>query len=241
MENIYLFDVDGTLTEPRQLMTEDFANLFRILVRSNIVYLVSGSDLLKLKEQVPQDILSDCAGIFSSSANQLDIDDELIYENELEVPEELSVFLRNFLEKSYYKTKTGRHIEHRPGMINFSVVGRNASQEEREEYHKWDTRNLERKKLAVSLMARFPGFDAKIGGEISIDVYPTEYDKRQSVSYIKENHPNGKIRFFGDRTGQYGNDYSVVISLKEGDRFHTVMNPLQTKDLITDYLRGKEL
>lgn len=239
MENIYLFDVDGTLTEPRQPMKEDFASLFRILVRSSIVYLVSGSDLSKLKEQVPQDILSSCAGVFSSSANQLDIDDELIYENELEVPEELSVFLRNFLEKSYYKTKTGRHIEHRPGMVNFSIVGRNASQEEREEYYKWDMRNLERKKLAVSLMANFPGFDAKIGGEISIDIYPREYDKRQSVNYIKEKHPNGKIRFFGDKTSKHGNDYSVVISLKENDKFHTVINYLQTRDLITDYLRGE--
>ena len=94
MDNIFLFDVDGTLTEPRQEMTQDFANLFRVLVGNNLVYLVSGSDLAKLKEQVPKDILDSCAGIFSSSANQLDISDELIYINELEVEEGLEEFFR---------------------------------------------------------------------------------------------------------------------------------------------------
>jgi len=238
MDNIYLFDVDGTLTEPRQPMTQDFANLFRVLVRSNLVYLVSGSDLGKLREQVPKDILDSCAGIFSSSANQFNIGDELIYENELEVENELQQFLEGFLEKSQYKTKTGNHIEHRPGMINFSVVGRNATQDERKEYYDWDRRKLERKKFAVSLMAHFPGMDAKIGGEISVDIYPRGYDKRQSVYYLREEHPGKKICFFGDKTDKHGNDYSVVISLDENDNLHSVLNYLQTREIISSYLRG---
>jgi len=238
MDKIYLFDVDGTLTEPRQPMTQDFANLFRILVASNIVYLVSGSDIEKLREQVPKDILDSCAGIFSSSANQFNIGTDLIYENELEVEEELQQFLEGFLEKSQYKTKTGNHIEHRPGMINFSVVGRNATQDEREEYYNWDRRKLERKKFAVILMAHFPSMDAKIGGEISVDIYPKGYDKRQSVYYLREEHPGKKICFFGDKTDKYGNDYSVVISLTGDDNLHSVVNYLQTKEIISSYLRG---
>ena len=238
MDNIYLFDVDGTLTEPRQPMTQNFANLFRVLVKGNLVYLVSGSDLGKLREQVPKDILDSCAGIFSSSANQFNIGDELVYENELEVENELQQFLEGFLENSQYKTKTGNHIEHRPGMINFSVVGRNATQDERKEYYSWDRRKLERKKFAVSLMAHFPALDAEIGGEISVDIYPRGYDKRQSVNYLREEHPGKKICFFGDKTDKHGNDYSVVISLTEDDNLHSVVNYLQTKEIISSYLRG---
>ena len=106
MGSVFLFDVDGTLTMPRERMTQDFANLFRVLVGGNLVYLVSGSDLDKLKEQVPKDILDSCAGIFSSSANQLDIGDELIYENELEVEQELQDFLDTFVQNSKSETKT---------------------------------------------------------------------------------------------------------------------------------------
>jgi phosphomannomutase len=239
MDNIFLFDVDGTLTLPRQRMTQDFANLFRVLVKNNLVYLVSGSDLGKLREQVPEDILDACAGIFSSSANQFNIGSELIYENELEIDEELIEFLNNSIERSQYKTKTGRHIEHRPGMINFSVVGRNASHDERQEYYKWDKSELERKKVAVTLMAHFPGLVATIGGEISIDIYPRDLDKRQSVNYLREQHPEKKICFFGDKTDKNGNDYSVVISLTENDNVHSVSNYLQTKEIISSYLRGE--
>jgi phosphomannomutase len=238
MDNIFLFDVDGTLTEPRQKMTQDFANLFRVLVGNNLVYLVSGSDLAKLKEQVPKDILDSCAGIFSSSANQFNIGDELLYENELEVEKELQDFLDTFVEVSKYETKTGKHTEHRPGMINFSVVGRNATQNQRKEYYNWDKKSLERKKFAVSLMVNFPDLDAVIGGEISVDVYPRGYDKRQSVNYLREEHPGKKICFFGDKTDKHGNDYSVVISLTEDDNLHSVLNYLQTKEIISSYLRG---
>tara|TARA_R110000751_G_scaffold256398_1_gene355877 strand:- start:1219 stop:1947 length:729 start_codon:yes stop_codon:yes gene_type:complete len=239
MDSIYLFDVDGTLTEPRQPMTKDFANLFRYFMKNKLVYLVSGSDLAKLEEQIPKDILDSCDGIFSSSANQFNISDELIYVNELEVEEGLSKFLETFLQKSSYEVKTGNHIEHRPGMINFSVVGRNASLSERKTYYKWDARKLERKKFAVMLMVMFPGMDAKIGGEISVDIYPSGYDKRQSVVYLKEEYPGKKICFFGDRTDPNGNDYSVVTSLTEGDNVHSVLSYLETKDIINRYLKGE--
>ena len=238
MSNVFLFDVDGTLTLPRQRMTNDFADIFRTLVRSRPVYLVSGSDLEKLKEQVPADILADCRGIFSSSGNQLDIGKELIYQNELEIDSDLAGFLNKCLSDTDYHTKTGNHIEHRPGMVNFSIVGRNASNEQRKEYYNWDKSKQERKKIAILLMAKFSNLDVKIGGEISIDIYPEGYDKRQSVDYLREHHPDDKICFFGDRTDKNGNDYSVVISLSEEDNLHAVKNYLQTKEIISSYLRG---
>ena len=239
MERIFLFDVDGTLTNPRELMHPDFEKPFRELVANNVVYLASGSDLGKIQEQVPADILERCAGVFSSSANQLNIGSQLVYKNELTIPEELSNFLNSSIEKSKYETKTGNHIEHRPGMINFSIVGRNANNEQRKEYYTWDARELERKKIAILLMATFPNLDVKIGGEISIDIYPEGHDKRQSVKFIKETHPDAVIRFFGDKTGEDGNDYSVVISLGDKDKVHSVRKYQETKKLILSYLKGE--
>jgi len=239
MENIYLFDVDGTLTEPRQPMTAAFAKLFRQFAGENLVYLVSGSDLKKIQEQIPADILVLCEGIFSSSANQFDIRDNLIYQNEFEPGKELLEFLEQQVIKSDYKSKTGNHIEHRPGMINFSVVGRNASKEQRANYTAWDKRKLERKRLAILLMVHFPMLDVKIGGEISVDIYPTGLDKRQSVNYLQEKHPDKRICFFGDKTNKNGNDYSVVISLTDNDKVHPVMTYRQTRDIILSYMRKK--
>jgi phosphomannomutase len=239
MENIYLFDVDGTLTDPRQPMTDDFASVFWELVSSNPVYLVSGSDLGKIQEQVPEYILARCKGIFSSSANQLDVGKNLIYKNEFQPAPEFIKFLEEQVANSTYKVKSGKHIEHRPGMINFSIVGRNATQEQREHYYKWDKRKQERKRLAVLTMVKFPQIDVKIGGEISMDIYPTGLDKRQSVNYLREREPDKRICFFGDKTTKNGNDYSVVISLADNDKVHSVTNYRQTRDIILSYLRGE--
>ena len=239
MERIFLFDVDGTLTKPRERMHPDFEPSFRELATDNAVYLASGSDLSKIRDQIPDDILKLCKGVFSSSGNQLNIGEELIYKNEFAASQELLEFLEHNLEKSNFELKTGNHIEHRPGMINFSIVGRNATPKERKQYYKWDAKSLERKKIAILLMATFPEIDVKIGGEISIDIYPKGFDKRQSVKYLRSKHTNARICFFGDRTDENGNDYSVVISLGEQDTLHSVKNCLETKDIILSYIRGE--
>ena len=52
MNKIYIFDVDGTLTPSRQKMTEEFKNFFLSWSEKNFFFLVSGSDLPKLQEQI---------------------------------------------------------------------------------------------------------------------------------------------------------------------------------------------
>jgi phosphomannomutase len=54
MKNIFIFDMDGTLTPSRRSMTENFEIFFSDWAERNLFYLVSGSNLEKIKEQVPQ-------------------------------------------------------------------------------------------------------------------------------------------------------------------------------------------
>ena len=49
MRRIYIFDVDGTLTPSRRKMTEDFLEFFNGWSKRNDFYLVSGTDLDKMK------------------------------------------------------------------------------------------------------------------------------------------------------------------------------------------------
>jgi len=130
---VFLFDVDGTLTPPRSPMTEEMVKIMTQLVQANDVYLASGSDLEKIKEQIPATILEECKGVFSCAANQFHIKDELQYENQFIPDEKLVEQLKKLIETSSYAIRAGNHIEYRPGMINFSIVGRNATASEREE------------------------------------------------------------------------------------------------------------
>jgi len=233
---IFLFDVDGTLTAPRQKMTPEFKKLFKKIVKSHPVYLVSGSDIGKIREQVPKNILKKCAGIFASSANEFWIKDKLQYENVYIPSQNVVAELEEFLHKSRFKGRTSNHIEHRPGMINFSVVGRAANQKQRDDYARWDARHQERKKMAITLIAKYPEIDVKIGGEISIDIYPLGLDKSQAVDHIREVHSYSSIVFFGDRTDKDGNDFSVVETLKGTDIVHAVENFQDTYSVLQDYL-----
>ncbi len=70
-DDCFLFDVDGTLTSPRSTIDEEYVSFFRDWVSSNDVFLVSGSDLPKIKEQIPIDILNQCQGIFACMGNEL--------------------------------------------------------------------------------------------------------------------------------------------------------------------------
>ena len=58
MKKIYIFDMDGTLTPSRRKMTSDFENFFSEWANKNTFFLVSGSDLEKIREQVPEYILN---------------------------------------------------------------------------------------------------------------------------------------------------------------------------------------
>ena len=70
MSKVYIFDVDGTLTPSRRPMTRSFDDFFFKWANRNTFYLVSGSDLDKIKEQVPWYILERAKGVFTCGGNK---------------------------------------------------------------------------------------------------------------------------------------------------------------------------
>ena len=102
----FLFDIDGTLTEPRQPMDSEFATWFENWVSERNVYLISGSDLPKIQEQIPSKILNKCKGVFSCMGNEFWIDNKNIYKNQLEIPEEVENFLESKIVNSDFTFST---------------------------------------------------------------------------------------------------------------------------------------
>ena len=96
MNKIYIFDVDGTLTPSRLPMTKEFQKFFKEWIKKNNFYLVTGSDLPKLQEQMCfYDI--EAEGIFTCCGNQMWKPNpsipiqsaELIYDNKFEMTTKL--------------------------------------------------------------------------------------------------------------------------------------------------------
>ncbi len=212
MDRIFIFDIDGTLTPSRLRMTEEFAKFFDKWSEKNKYYLVTGSDLDKTKEQLPIAYIDRAEAIFTCCGNQMWRDDELIYNNKFTPPESLIEHLEEKIKYSKYYHRAGNHIEDRGSMLNFSVVGRNCTQEQREDYFKWDKQTNERKNISNDIKSTWTKLDAVIGGQISIDIYPKGSDKSQVLNIIEQERlvPPSEYIFIGDGIENGGNDYPLA-------------------------------
>ena len=212
MDKIYIFDIDGTLTPSRLRMTEEFAKFFDEWSSKNKYYLVTGSDLDKTKEQLPIAYIDRAEAIFTCCGNQMWRDDELIYNNKFNPPKDLIESLERKVLKSQYPNRYGNHIEDRGSMVNFSVVGRDCTQEQREDYFEWDKAMGERNITCMEIKGTYPGIDAVVGGQISIDIYPKGMDKSQVLNVIEQERlvPPSEYIFIGDGIENGGNDYPLA-------------------------------
>ena len=91
MKTIYIFDMDGTLTPSRREMTPDFEEFYSNWANNHTFFLVSGSNLEKIKEQVPEYILNLSKGVFTCGGNQLWLKDELSYNHEFKPENDLGL------------------------------------------------------------------------------------------------------------------------------------------------------
>ena len=220
---IYIFDIDGTLTPSRLKMDDTFKRWFSKFMDTNRVWFITGSDHEKTIEQIGDDLWLKAERAYQCSGNVLYMDGELIEATDFTLPDYYEDMLNILLERSKYPVRAGNHIEKRFGTVNFSVVGRDCTQEQRDAYGEWDKENGERKEFANELNQRYPWISAVVGGQISIDIFEKGKDKGQIVDQLL----NESFHFFGDHLDIGGNDYPVMReAIKRGiankNTFHQV-------------------
>lgn len=206
----YLFDIDGTLTHPRQKITPEFEEFFFNWMQDRKVFLVTGSDFVKVKEQLSERIIASCHGVFCSMANELYKGENRLYKNELKISDELIFWLKQQLQNSPYPIKRTNNLEFRAGMLNFSIAGRDSSLEERNAYYVWDKENKERERIANYINKTYPDMEACVGGQISIDIQNKGNNKSLASKHVRMFVAHTDIIFFGDKTMPGGNDRAIV-------------------------------
>lgn len=245
-----LFDMDGTLTDPRTRITDDVVESLIEIKPAIKKYLVTGSDIQKIDEQIPSELLLKlfervyaCNGTRVYNCN-LDMDDEygavepelihkvslLDHYSESDINYLIDTLLKT-AASTHTKIKTGNFVEWRDSQINFSVIGRNCTRDQREDYIKWDNKSGERKKIIDQLREQFQswGLSFRLGGQISIDITRRGWDKTYAFNNMSET-PDQCV-FFGDKICKDGND--LDIAMKCG-KYHHVDGPA---DLIIELQR----
>lgn len=233
-DKVFLFDIDGTLTPPLKSMTTDFMYFFLSWCADKKFYLVGGSDSTKIRKQVPHSICSRAIGVFSSMGNVLeDSKGDIIYSNEWSPTIKLRTDLLKILSESSYKNKKNKNFEKRIGMLNFSVAGRDSTDEERRTYYEWDKDSQERVGIVKQLSRTHTNLDFRIGGMISIDIQPKGGNKSQACEWVRKNHKS-EIIYFGDKVFKNGNDYDAHLNLiKNKDGVcQKVTGPEDTKKIL---------
>ena len=208
--NKFIFDVDGTLTPSRGLINKEFEKFFENFCLANDVYLVTGSDKPKTVEQIGEKIYNRCQRVYNCSGCDVWEGPTMVRSSDWKLPDLARTFLISCEYESDFSLRTGNHIEERSGMVNFSVVGRNASLHERKQYADFDEENKERIKIADAFNMMFPDLQATVGGETGIDIAPKGSDKSQILLDFTE---DDTIHFFGDAMFEGGNDYSLKKAL----------------------------
>ena len=232
---LFVFDLDGTLTPPRLAMTKEFEDFFISWSKGKKCFIATGSDFKKVTEQISEDAMNAFEGIYCSMGNVLWQKGTFIYKNEFKADEKLFQMLENYRATTSYPYQLfDNYIEKRDGMINFSVLGRNCPYEERERYYQYDKEHQEREKIKNELIAQFPSYDIAIGGMISMDITPKGCGKEQVAAKLRAQFPEEKIIFFGDKTFEGGNDYSLALAvLKLGNSSVVqVSGPDETKEVL---------
>ncbi|KJE88992.1 phosphomannomutase [Capsaspora owczarzaki ATCC 30864] len=231
---LVLFDVDGTLTPSRLIISPQMKQLLQRLRERVNVGIVGGSDLPKIEEQLDtKTIGEDYDYVFSENGVVAKLHGEnapaqsvVKFLGEENLQELLNFVLRYIADLKIPK-KRGTFIEMRQGMINISPIGRGCTHAERLEFFELDNKQGIRAAMVKALQEKFAHLSMKysIGGQISIDVFPIGWDKTFCLTHLEP----GKfktIHFFGDKTSPGGNDYEIFShSSVQG---HTVLNPDDT-------------
>lgn len=244
---ICLFDVDGTLTLPRQRITPDLEEFLQKLKNKVSVGLVGGSDLAKIAWQMGgqgENSSQQCLDI-AQKFHYLFAENGLVayksgvsqqshtilnYMGEEKLQRFINFCLRHMSELTL-PAKRGNFIEFRTGLINICPIGRSCSQNEREAFADFDAKHKIREKFVEALNAEFgPDFGLKfvIGGQISIDAFPSGWDKTFCLQYLTH---FDKIYFFGDKTFPGGNDYEIYSDARTIG--YNVTSPEHTKQIVS--------
>jgi len=235
----YIFDIDGTLTRPRQSIEDMDAFVLKRFMANRNVYLATGSTYEMVLEQIPKTLLEAVSGVYSCLGNVLHKNGELVYSNEHDWSSVLLAECSDYVDNSEFPYRTGNHIEKRVGALNISTVGRNATPEQRQEYSDWDDDNPERVNFAEFINKSYPEYEAYVGGAISVDICVRGQDKSQILAQVKSNHPHASVIFFGDKMYPGGNDYPLgqaIIQDSSENVVHYVKGYKESFELMKDII-----
>lgn len=247
-KKLVVFDLDKTLSESKQPMDDEMAELLcRLLERMQVAVISGGSFKQFQKQFVPKltsgklerlFLFPTCGSAFYRYGNN---GWENVYTETLSVEEKAIVFKAfdaMFTEVGFKIPETlyGDLIEDRETQITFSAHGSVAPLHIKSV---WDPDRKKRLAMIAVLEKMIPEFEIRTGGTTSIDVTRKGIDKAYGIMQMEKHLGvlREEMAFVGDDLGPGGNDYPVIAT---GVSIVEVTDPEHTKRIIRSMIEVRE-
>jgi len=250
-KKIIAFDLDGTLTESKQEMAPEMADLVSSLSMKIKIAIVSGGAYHQFKRQVLKQILDS-----KNEKNLLNIillptSGSCRYEYNPKIEDWYEIYTHPFANNTKNRVVAelnnildhkadfgipmehfGTYLEDRGNQVTLSALGQEAPIEKKK---MWDPDTSKRKKIKDALEKAIPEIEANIGGSTSVDILPKGFNKAVGLKILLQdkNLSIDDMLFVGDAIFEGGNDYSPF---EAGIESKPVKNPADTALLIKSFL-----
>jgi phosphomannomutase len=254
-KHICLFDMDGTLTEPRKKIKKDMINSLKLLSQHMEIGIVTGSDYDYVTQQCfdmfdiggvdPAKVhLFPCNGTkeYRWSGSRFNLVSNVDMINAIG-QEAYSKILKALISNQLIITiahdlpYTGTFFQYRGSLLNWCPIGRSAGDDERKIWVAMDESQKIRDHWIDNLKEMFGDYELDItvalGGSTSFDIYPNGWDKTYVLRHLEAFQ---NVYFVGDRCKEGGNDKALYDVLAKNNTSFETESTEQTMQIIKNII-----
>ena len=209
-KKLIAFDLDGTLTAPKQPLTPANRAVLDQLAKRYEIVMAGAGNCKRIYNQMGGYPIT-IVGNYGMEESRV-VDGEFKIVREETSPADTAFFEEKCLElrKKYgYMSWTGDPLEyHQSGMVTFALLGTKADHADKMAF---DPDKKKRRRMYPEVMEIFKDYSVFIGGTTSFDITPKQYNKYDAVMrYAAERgYSKDEILFVGDDFEDGGNDSQI--------------------------------
>jgi len=255
-KSIFLFDMDGTLTKPREKIERHVVKKIKQLSDYGDIGIVTGSDIDYIFQQCID--MFEIGGVHTDRVLLFPCNGTKKYKwagskfkkcYEADMVEDISQESFNYILQTILSYQlvicvqhnlpfTGTFFQYRGSMLNWCPIGRQAGSRERSDWVTLDNKNGIRKHFLNQLKEAIENknyeVEVALGGSTSFDIFPKGWDKTYALTHLDEYED---IYFVGDKCQEDGNDKALYDLLhQDGNSFET-NSPEKTIEIIDNLIK----
>ena len=209
-KKLIVFDLDGTLTEHRQPLTEANRAVLDTLRQRYEIIMAGGGNCKRIYNQMGEYPITILGNYGMEESQIVDGAFKIVREETSPVDRKFFDKKTSELRKKYgYTAYKGEPNEyHQSGMVTFALLWTKADQADKLVF---DPDKIRRREMFPEVKEIFKDYSVFIGGTTSFDITPKQYNKYDAVMRYAAEHGYVKdqILFVGDDFADGGNDSQI--------------------------------